>query len=119
MHRCTRTIRAAHRLMSLCYRQTLFNQLSHQVKLMSINFWTLIQLLASEELVDAVSSNRTMSDCCCQQMRLDYVATGKYSRLTSNLVVSVGRNRTFAIVKFFQTGKVNTLSNSRNNQVSL
>ena len=58
-----------------------------------------------------------MADSGGQQVWSDHVATDEDALLAWNLVVLVGADQAFAVIKFFQTGKIDRLTNSGNNQV--
>ena len=108
---------AADRFIDLTEVVALLDHLAFHVEYVNIDFGALFERLAGDVPIDTISGNGTMADGGGEQMRLDDVAADENARLAGDLIIFVRRNRSLAIVEFFQAGKIDRLTDRGHDQI--
>ena len=70
-------------------------------------------------MIDTVSSNSRLSDCGCQQVGANNIASNEVAWTPGNLKKLIGFDQGSLIAQFLNTRQVATLTNRRDHQIGL
>ena len=81
--------------------------------MVDIDFGTTYQFLGFQIMIDTVSSNSRLSDCGCQQVGANNIASNEVAWTPGNLKKLISFDQGSLIAQFLNTRQVATLTNRR------